>query len=129
MLLKKEPPRHRQLISLTALIDVVFILLLFFMLTSTFMNWRQIDVSAASESESQEKELRYLTLLNDNGEFKIDNLTVNVNDRTAVQTIVEQSPDAVYVINVESGVHTQGMIDLLDAFKTAGAAVTLAGIN
>ena len=35
-------PRRRA-ISLTALIDVVFILLLFFMLTSTFTHWKAVD--------------------------------------------------------------------------------------
>lgn len=42
--------KHR--ISLTALIDVVFILLLFFMLTTSFSQWRVIDVSTAAGIET-----------------------------------------------------------------------------
>ena len=38
--------RRRPLISLTPLIDVVFILLVFFMLTSTFLDWRPIELNA-----------------------------------------------------------------------------------
>lgn len=37
---------RRRRISLTALIDVVFILLMFFMLSSTFTQWRAVDVLA-----------------------------------------------------------------------------------
>lgn len=129
MLLKKEQPRHRQVISLTALIDVVFILLLFFMLTSTFLQWRQIDVSATSESDVESKELRHITLISDNGEFKIGQQRFSLQAEDSVQTIVDQDPEAVYVINVENGLRTQSMIDLLDAFKQAGAIVTLAGVN
>ncbi|MGK0476314.1 MAG: biopolymer transport protein ExbD, partial [Oleispira sp.] len=39
-----EKPKQRNLISLTPLIDVVFILLVFFMLTSSFVEWKFIDL-------------------------------------------------------------------------------------
>ena len=38
--------RRRSPISLTPLIDVVFILLIFFMLASSFLDWRAIDLDA-----------------------------------------------------------------------------------
>lgn len=38
--------RRRQLIGLTPLIDVVFILLVFFMLASSFLDWRTIVLAA-----------------------------------------------------------------------------------
>src|SRR5690606_18422295 len=38
--------RRRSTISLTPLIDVVFILLVFFMLASSFLDWRAIDLRA-----------------------------------------------------------------------------------
>jgi biopolymer transport protein ExbD len=99
------------------------------MLTSTFLQWRQIDVSATSESEAETKELRHITLVSDDGQFKIGQQSFSVQTEGSVQAIVEQDPNAIYVINVESGLHTQSMIDLLDAFKQAGAVVTLAGVN
>ncbi|MEM7171619.1 MAG: biopolymer transporter ExbD [Pseudomonadota bacterium] len=40
----RRPPRRRARISLTPLIDVVFILLVFFMLASNFTQWRQIEI-------------------------------------------------------------------------------------
>lgn len=47
-----EPARpRRSSISLTPLIDVVFILLLFFMLTSSFIQWRAVDLSLSIASE------------------------------------------------------------------------------
>ncbi|MDX1606672.1 MAG: biopolymer transporter ExbD, partial [Candidatus Competibacterales bacterium] len=38
---------RRRIISLTPLIDVVFILLFFFMLASSFIQWRSIDLGLA----------------------------------------------------------------------------------
>lgn len=42
-------PRRRPL-GLTALIDVVFILLMFFMLTSTFVRWHAVDFAVPAPS-------------------------------------------------------------------------------
>ena len=48
--LASSPRRRRPLISLTPLIDVVFILLVFFLLASSFLDWRAIDLSAPAEA-------------------------------------------------------------------------------
>lgn len=46
MRIEAAPPRRRPL-SLTALIDVVFILLVFFMLVTRLVNWGQLELSLA----------------------------------------------------------------------------------
>ena len=45
MKLDLEPVTRRNGISLTPLIDVVFILLMFFMLTSSFVRWDTLDIN------------------------------------------------------------------------------------
>ena len=45
-----HPTRRRAIISLTPLIDVVFILLVFFMLASSFLNWRSIALDTVLPS-------------------------------------------------------------------------------
>ncbi|WP_333829175.1 biopolymer transporter ExbD [Pararhodobacter sp.] len=41
------PPRRRSVLSLTSLIDVIFLLLLFFMLSSTFSRQGEVELAAA----------------------------------------------------------------------------------
>jgi biopolymer transport protein ExbD len=41
-------PRRKSIIGLTSLIDVIFLLLLFFMLTSTFLRFTGFDLSVAA---------------------------------------------------------------------------------
>lgn len=48
--LSSKQKHRRNVISLTPLIDVVFILLVFFMLASSFLEWRSIDLSAAEKA-------------------------------------------------------------------------------
>lgn len=43
----EAPPRRKLHIALTPLIDVVFLLLVFFMLASTFMKFQAVPISAA----------------------------------------------------------------------------------
>jgi len=130
MLLNTEQAVHRRAISLTPLIDVVFILLLFFMLSSTFTQWRQIDISAPSEAEADVKTQRIIKLVSDDGQFTFEKQTFSANDLAAVSRLVAQDSEAVYIIQVEAGLRTQSMINLLDTFKQAGAdSVTLSGVN
>ena len=46
----RRPKARRALISLTPLIDVVFILLVFFMLASSFLDWRSIDLNTPAQA-------------------------------------------------------------------------------
>ena len=48
-------PRRRAVISLTPLIDVVFILLVFFMLASSFLDWRSITLDTVLPPPSRPK--------------------------------------------------------------------------
>ena len=46
-----DVPRKRRLsLGLTPLIDVVFILLIFFMLATTFMEWREVPLVLAGQA-------------------------------------------------------------------------------
>lgn len=131
MLLKADKPVHRRAISLTPLIDVVFILLLFFMLSSTFIQWRQIDVSAPTEAEASTdtKTQRVLTLISDQGLFNLDGAQYDSLDQAMLQRLIAEDTAAIYVIKVEPGLRTQSMINFLDALKQAGAEnVSLAGV-
>lgn len=50
----EAPPRRKSSISLTPLIDVVFILLLFFMLATSFTDWRQITLATGTTTNPEQ---------------------------------------------------------------------------
>lgn len=75
------PERRRHAISLTPLIDVVFILLVFFMLATSFANWRTISVStglASSDSSDRPPAVVHVT---------VDGVLRYQGDRYAVQEL------------------------------------------
>mgnify|MGYP001162060348 CR=1 FL=1 len=67
------PARRAKPISLTALIDVVFILLMFFMLTSSFSQWvvLPLDSKAASHAASQDAPPPQLLVLKNDGSLML----------------------------------------------------------
>ncbi|NQY27452.1 MAG: biopolymer transporter ExbD [Piscirickettsiaceae bacterium] len=130
MLLNLDPAPRREMISLTPLIDIVFILLLFFMLTSTFSRWQQIDLLAPSISDdTQTENLRVIKLESNDGRVSFDGRTLLSQDAMALSALINEEPKATYVITVAKGINTQAMVTLLDNLKQAGAyQVSLAGV-
>lgn len=130
MLLDQPLKAKRLLISLTPLIDVVFILLLFFMLSSGFTQWRQMDITAASESyNTDEIRTQYYLLLQPASEYDFDKRRYPVSKLTPIKQQLQEDKAGVFVVSVAEGVTTQQLIDFLDQLKSIGVEkVSLAGL-
>lgn len=122
--LLSKPARKRPLISLTPLIDVVFILLIFFMLASSFLDWRAIDldapVQAAGGATSSEGAL-LIEIKPDGIRLAAEQVTLNtlagrVSERLAVK------PDQRVLIKPSEGVPLQRTVTVLDRLKAIGVA-------
>lgn len=114
-------PRRRRSISLAPLIDVVFILLLFFILTTNFTRWRELPLAMPAQSETLDPpDMRVLRLAAD-GVLRYEQRAFTDADAAALRAFVGEAPDVAYVIDA-TGVHTQRLVDWLDRLKVAGAA-------
>lgn len=121
MRLELAAPARRRGISLTPLIDVVFILLLFFMLSSTFTQWRQLDLVVPGRGATSAVEQHRVVLLSDDGRFSVDGIEFELRDSAALARQISQQTDDLFVVSARSGLGTQAIIRLLDALKAAGA--------
>ena len=120
--------RRKQAISMTPLIDVVFILLLFFMLSSTFNRTQQITIQAAAPGQSQPQETKVIQMrLHLSGEITLD------GQRYAAATTETATAPAVLAalqnlaqhntpvqLAAESEVPVQSLIALVDQVTAAG---------
>jgi biopolymer transport protein ExbD len=119
-----ETPPPRRLIALTPLIDVVFILLVFFMLAASYLDWRGIDlaVSAPATGHDSQSDTVVLRLLEDGS------ITLNgaaVADATLdgrINALLEQSPQRSFVLRPQGQVALQRALDVFDRIKALGAA-------
>lgn len=125
MPLNLSQPKRKNAISLTPLIDVVFILLLFFMLTSTFVPWRIVDtpLSVASDVQTppQEKDNLILTLKQNNDQVWVDDQAISFSDQSRFHALVTDHNEGVFVIKAEDGVTLQTLMHLADRLKLNGA--------
>ena len=118
-------------VSLTPLIDVVFILLLFFLLSSTFAQWRELNITASGQvADSEAKTLLEIELINPQGDIQVEGRVYPSADATRLSKLVAAHPDTVFAIDARDGLSTQAMITLADRLQQAGARqVSLAGIT
>jgi len=115
--------RRRPLISLTPLIDVVFILLVFFMLASSFLDWRSIALDApARAAASASMEGALLVEVRTDG-LRLSGDTVSLDklaERVAAR--LEAKPDQRVLVKPAAGVSLQEAVQVLDRLAAAGAA-------
>jgi biopolymer transport protein ExbD len=125
-----QPPENKPLISLTPLIDVVFILLIFFMLASSFMDWRSIEISVASAggqtSANPEKPLVLYTY--QSGEVRIagNGATTDAPQTVAAAIAILQAQDTdmtrPILLKPAEEVTLQTSVQILEAFTKSGFA-------
>ncbi len=109
-------------INITPMLDVVFIMLIFFIVTSSFIKEAGIDVNKpdAQTAVSQDK-ANILIAITERGEIWIDRHLV---DPRAVRAIVErmhaENPQGTVVIQADKKSTTEVLIQVMDASRLAG---------
>ena len=117
------PPRRR-LISLTPLIDVVFILLVFFMLASSFMEWRLVDLQLGGDGGGEVDSSAARVHLTGEG-LRYQGRTW---ETVALMRQLEGEGAERIRLELGAGVPLQRAVDLVTRLRTLpGASVSLAG--
>ncbi|NKN32791.1 biopolymer transporter ExbD [Marichromatium bheemlicum] len=117
---------RRHPISLTPLIDVVFILLLFFMLASHFDQWRALalDARGAKVGAAVSGEARAAMLLRLHADARIDLSGESLTPAQLEQRVeraLERDPELVVVIQSAPEVELQTIVSTIDHLVSAGA--------
>lgn len=120
----EEPLRRRGMASLTPLIDVVFLLLIFFMLTTSFLQTQSLAVVTPAPSVDElPTDARVVEIwLLGNGTIAIDGTPV---ERSALAEGLKQAigerKDLTVTILAEKGSKTQALITAIEAARQSGA--------
>ena len=124
-----ESRRQRPLISLTPLIDVVFILLVFFMLASSFVKWQFIDI-AVGEAETLPLDIQQQSLVgvNFNGAYELNNKPLTLDAIVSeIKQQLDRQPDHPVLVKPANDLPLQQLLVVLDALgAVAGPNLSLA---
>lgn len=114
-------PRRRAAISLTPLIDVVFILLVFFMLASSFLDWRTVRVEAAEAGAGPASEGALLVGVSADGLSLGGRPVAEADLRDRLKSLLAEDPARRVTLRPAPGTPLQATVDALDLLAAAGA--------
>ena len=110
-------------INMAPLIDMVFILLIFFMVTTSFVKETGIDVQRPTASTAALKEKGNILIgVSADGRVFLDRKQIDIRSvRAHVERCVAENPEGAVVIVADKSSHTGVVIRVMDQCRLAGA--------
>ena len=110
-------------INLTPMLDVVFIMLIFFIVTASFIREAGIDVNRpdAPMTESKPEDANILVLINANDEIWIDRRLIDPRAvRANIERLHAENPDGSVVIQANKKSTNKMLVEVMDSARSAG---------
>ncbi|WP_456406127.1 ExbD/TolR family protein [Thiolapillus sp.] len=109
-------------IDLTPLMDIVFIMLIFFIVTTSFIKESGVDVNRPSANTAERKEKgNILIAITANDEIWIDKRRVDIRAvRANVERLKAESPEASVVIQADKDSKNGLLVQVMDQVHLAG---------
>ncbi len=120
-------PRRRSGISLTALIDCVFILLLFFMLSSSFSQWRAVNLQAPVAGAVQPADEPQVLLLGADASLQLRDGAFRASDYRALAGLAGLDAQRAVVLVPAPDASLQDIVGALEKLKSLGLAKLVLG--
>ena len=119
-------PRKQVDLNVVSLVDVLFLLLIFFMLTSTFKRAGELDLklpksSTAAPTHAAASDKPVDLVLTEQGTLLLDGSPTTFDKLLpGLRALHERQPDGQVMIEAEEAVPHGQVVKLLDAVRTAG---------
>ncbi len=111
-------------VNLTPLIDMVFILLIFFLVTASFTKESGIDVDRPTAQTTVRQEQASLIIsITKEGEIWIDNKHVDIRSiRSHIEQLHAQNPEGTVIIMADKNALTGATVAVLDQVRLSGVS-------
>lgn len=111
-------------IDLTPMLDVVFIMLIFFIVTASFVKESGFDVNRPDNNQKQEKQddkKNILVSINAQGRLFVNRRPVDAGALTAnIKRLYAENPKAAVVVQAHDDSANELLITVMDAARKAG---------
>ncbi|TXS93948.1 biopolymer transporter ExbD [Parahaliea maris] len=109
-------------IDLTPMLDVVFIMLIFFIVTASFIKEAGVEVNRPEASTAQPKEnVNILVAITATNEIWMDQRRIDVRAvRANIERLHAENPKGAVVIQADNESNTKTVTGVLDAAREAG---------
>lgn len=115
-------------IDLTPMLDVVFIMLIFFIVVASFLKEAGIEINRPDSAKSDPSDATsILVIIEADDQIWMENRRVDARAvRANIQRLLASDPTQAVTIKVDKGAKAKSVIDVADAAREAGAA---GGVN
>lgn len=110
-------------IDLTPMLDVVFIMLIFFIVVASFIKEAGIEVNRPDKNQSDPSDATSILVnIRSNDQIWMENRRVDARAvRANIQRLLASDPEQAVTIKVEKGATANSVVDVADAAREAGA--------
>ncbi len=120
----RDREETQQDIDISPLIDMVFILLIFFMVTATFVKDMDLDINrpkASSSTASSSKAIR--VYIDSNGDTFLDGQPIRTwVIQSRLRELLERNADGSVLVVTDENVTASKLVEVVDQCRLAGAA-------
>ena len=116
-------------IDITPMLDIVFIMLIFFIVTATFVKESGIDVTRPdAETAVKQNRVAILIAIGDNNEIWINRRKIDLASvRANVEKLHAENPQGGAVIQADREAETGVLVEIMDQVRLAGVgAISIA---
>jgi biopolymer transport protein ExbD len=104
-------------VNVTPLLDIVFIMLIFFIVTSTFVKEPGIEINRPEAVSAQEKKIA----ISENDEIWINKERVELEAvRANVEQLVRENPKGTAVVQADSKSKTRLLVEVVNQIRATG---------
>ncbi|MAY24813.1 MAG: biopolymer transporter ExbD [Polycyclovorans sp.] len=119
---RHAPPGEETGIDLTPMLDVIFIMLIFFIVTTSFIREAGIEINRPSaETAEREERTNILIAISPEGAIWIDRQQVDIRGlRAVVQKLRAEDPQASVIVQADRDARAGLMVEVMDQARLAG---------
>ena len=113
-------------IDLTPMLDVVFIMLIFFIVVASFIKEAGVEVNRPDDNQQTDPEdsISIVVEVAADNQIWMENRRVDVRAvRANIQRLLAEDPEAPVTVKVEKGAEAGIVVDVADAAREAGVGV------
>lgn len=111
-------------VNVTPLLDIVFIMLIFFIVTSTFVKEPGVDITRPeAETTKERKFASILVAITEDDEIYINKEQVEIDGvRAAVEQLRRENPKSTAVVQADAKAKSRYLVEVVNQIRDAGVA-------
>ncbi len=117
-----QSPNDEEDVNMTPLLDIVFIMLIFFIVTSTFVKEPGIDVLRPDATTATDRKLASIIIaISEDDEIWINQELVELNEvRAAVEQLRRENPKGTAVVQADAKSKSRLLVEVVTQIRATG---------